>query len=201
MNRYRYEDLPPRAHAMVASMRAIGYDLATAIADLIDNSIFAGANNIWIKYHWEGSGSWIYILDDGHGMSEEKLKEAMRLGSQSPLDERDPKDLGRFGLGLKTASFSQCRVTTVYTKTPEGVTSIRCWDLDHIEETQRWELDTIPPENTESILSNLDRLSHGTMVLWQKVDRVVEMDDLDDEEGMRRGHFTINFSRCKGISR
>ncbi len=180
----RYENLPPRAHAMVASMRAIGYDLATAIADLIDNSIFAGANNVWIKYHWEGSDSWIYILDDGHGMREEKLREAMRLGSQSPLDERDPKDLGRFGLGLKTASFSQCRVTTVYTKTPEGVTSVRCWDLDHIEETQRWELDTIPPENTESILANLDSLSHGTMVLWQRVDRVVEVDDPDDKEGM-----------------
>lgn len=181
----RYEDLPPRAHAMIASMRAIGYDLAMAIADLIDNSIFAGANNIWIKYHWEGSGSWIYILDDGHGMSEEKLKEAMRLGSQSPLDERDPKDLGRFGLGLKTASFSQSRVITVYTKTPEGVTSTRCWDLDHIEETQRWELDTIPPENTESILAELDELPHGTMVLWQELDRVVEVDDPDNKEGMK----------------
>ncbi|MBW1675729.1 MAG: ATP-binding protein [Deltaproteobacteria bacterium] len=181
----RYEDLPPRADAMVASMRAIGYDLAMAIADLIDNSIFAGAGNIWIKYHWEGSGSWIYILDDGHGMSEEKLKEAMRLGSQSPSEERDPKDLGRFGLGLKTASFSQCRVITVYTKTPEGATSLRCWDLDHVEETQRWELDTIPPKDTESILANLDELPHGTMVLWQGLDRVVEADDPDDEEGMR----------------
>ena len=181
----RYENLPPRAHAMVASMRAIGYDLAMAIADLIDNSIFAVAKNIWIKYHWEGLKSWVYILDDGHGMSEEKLREAMRLGSQSPLNERDPKDLGRFGLGLKTASFSQCRVVTVYTKTTEGTTSIRCWDLDHIEKTQRWELDTIPPENTESILANLDELPHGTMVLWQGLDRVIEVDDPDDADGMR----------------
>jgi len=181
----RYEDLPPRADAMIASMRAIGYDLAMAIADLIDNSIFAGARNIWIKYHWEGSDSWIYVLDDGHGMNEEELKEAMRLGSQSPLEERDPKDLGRFGLGLKTASFSQCRAITVYTKTRDGLTSLRCWNLDHVEETHRWELDTVPPENTESILANLDELPHGTMVLWQILDRIVEVDNPDDESGMK----------------
>jgi hypothetical protein len=181
----RYEDMPPRADAMVASMRAIGYDLAMAIADLIDNSIYAGADHMWIKYHWEGSGSWIYILDDGHGMREEKLKEAMRLGSQSPSEERDPEDLGRFGLGLKTASFSQCRVFTVYSKTPEGATSLRCWDLNHVEETRRWELDTIPPENAESILKDLDELPQGTMVLWQELDRVVDVDEPDDDEGMR----------------
>jgi hypothetical protein len=182
----RYENLPPRADAMVSSMRAIGYDLAMAIADLIDNSIFAGASNIWIKYHWEGLNSWIYILDNGYGMNEEKLREAMRLGSQSPLEERDQKDLGRFGLGLKTASFSQCRVATVYTKIPEGTTSLRCWNLNHIEKTKRWELDTIPPENTEPILATLNELPHGTMVLWQELDRVIEViDEHDNESGMK----------------
>lgn len=181
----RYEDLPPRADAMVASMRAIGYDLAMAIADLIDNSIFADAKNIWIKYHWEGPDSWIYILDNGVGMTEEKLKEAMRLGSQSPLEERDPKDLGRFGLGLKTASFSQCKKITVNTKTSDGKKAIRCWNLDHVQKTQKWELDTMPPENTESILVNLDELSHGTLVLWQGLDRVIEHEEADEETGMR----------------
>lgn len=181
----RYEDLPPRADAMVASMRAIGYDLAMAIADLIDNSIFADATEIRIRYHWEGPDSWIYILDDGQGMSEGKLKEAMRLGSQSPLEERDPKDLGRFGLGLKTASFSQCRIITVYTREPKGSTALRCWNLDHVEETRRWELDTIPPENAKSILANLDKLPHGTVVLWQGLDRIIEVDNQDNKEGMK----------------
>ncbi len=181
----RYEDLPPRADAMVASMRAIGYDLAMAIADLIDNSIFAGSKNIWIKYHWKGPDSWIYILDDGGGMNEEKLKEAMRLGSQSPAEERDLKDLGRFGLGLKTASFSQCRIITVYTKTSKSAPALRCWNLDHVEKTQKWELDTVPPKNTESILADLDRLSHGTMILWQGLDRVIDVDNIDEKEGMK----------------
>lgn len=66
----KYENAPPRADAMIASMRAIGYDLSMAIADLVDNSIFAGAKNITVKYHWAGPDSWIYILDDGNGMKE-----------------------------------------------------------------------------------------------------------------------------------
>lgn len=181
----RYEDMPPLASAMIASMRAIGYDLPMAIADLIDNSIFAGASNIWIKYHWEGPSSWIYVLDDGRGMSEGELKNAMKFGSKSPVEERDPKDLGRFGLGLKTASFSQCKVFTVYTKTADSRTSTRCWDLDHVEKSQKWELDTLPPEKSKCILTDLDRLSHGTMVLWQELDRVVEASYDEESEGMQ----------------
>ncbi len=191
----RYEELPPLAGSMIASMRAIGYDLSMAIADLIDNSIFAGANNIWIKYHWEGSDSWIYTLDDGQGMNEEELKNAMRLGSKSPVEERDPEDLGRFGLGLKTASFSQCRIFTVYTKTADGKTSVRCWDLDHVERSMKWELDTIPPRNSETILSDLDGLPHGTMVLWQSLDRVIGPSITDDVEGMQL--FYNKFSAAK----
>ena len=99
--------------------------------------------------------------------------------------ERDPRDLGRFGLGLKTASFSQCRVFTVYTKTADGKTSIRCWDLDHVEKSQKWELDTIPPEKSKNILADLDRLPHGTMVLWQRLDRIVEASEPDENEGMQ----------------
>src|SRR3990172_4008393 len=102
-----FEECPPRADAMIHSLRAFGYDLGMAIADLIDNSIFAGAKNIWVKYAWNDGKPWIRIMDDGIGMTEESLVEAMRLGTQSPLEERDSKDLGRFGLGLKTASFSQ----------------------------------------------------------------------------------------------
>lgn len=181
----RFEEAPPRADAMISSMRAIGYDLGMAIADLIDNSIFAEAKNIWIGYHWEGLDSWIYILDNGHGMNEEKLKEAMRLGSQNPSEKRDKKDLGRFGLGLKTASFSQCKVVTVYTKIQEGATALRCWNLDHVEETRKWELDTLPPENTESILAHLDGLSNGTLVIWQGLDKIVEVEDPEDKEGMK----------------
>ena len=111
---------------------AFGYDLKRAVADLIDNSISAGAKNIWVIENWGGLKSYIGILDDGSGMSEKTLFEAMRLGSKNPLEDRDENDLGRFGLGLKTASFSQCRLLTVRSKTKKGEISTRCWDLDYI---------------------------------------------------------------------
>ena len=99
-------DCPPRADAMIHSLRAIGYDLGMAIADLIDNSIFVEAKTININYDWNNGQPWVRITDDGNGMTETALNEAMRLGSSSPLERRAPTDLGRFGLGLKTASFS-----------------------------------------------------------------------------------------------
>jgi hypothetical protein len=162
-----------------------------SIADLIDNSIYAQAKNIWVKYHWEGSDSWVYILDDGHGMAESELRDAMRLGSQSPLEKREPKDLGRFGLGLKTASFAQCRVLTVYSKTADLKTSVRSWDLDHVEKTKKWELGLSAPSQTEHITKDLEGLPHGTMVLWQKLDRIVESESSHDEVAMN--NFYKNF--------
>ncbi len=175
-----YEEVPPRADALIASLRAMGYGLPMAIADLIDNSVSAKAKNVWIDYHWAGPDSWIRILDDGLGMTEKRLKEAMRLGSQSPNEDRSPEDLGRFGLGLKTASFSQCKMLTVHTKTPNGEISTRFWDLDHIEQSKRWELGSGVSEDTKGLLSRLDDLPHGTIVLWQKLDRVIEDSEEDD---------------------
>src|ERR1043166_6394813 len=105
----RYKIANPCPAALIESLRSIGYNLPTAIADIIDNSITAHANNIDATLHWAGSDSWIRIDDDGDGMSEPELFEAMRPGSQNPLETRSSDDLGRFGLGLKTASFSQAR--------------------------------------------------------------------------------------------
>lgn len=115
-----YEELKtanatPAAASMVETFRAMGYSL-NSMADILDNSISAGANNIWISRIWKGGQSIITIKDDGIGMNHQELIEAMRPGSQNPLEERSKSDLGRFGLGLKTASFSQCRRLTVYSK-------------------------------------------------------------------------------------
>src|SRR5688500_8727162 len=107
-----YDIVNPDPAALVESLRAFGYTTSTAIADLIDNSIAAGARNVWVNFYWDGPNSWIRIDDDGSGMNEVELIAAMRPGSKSARDERDPKDLGRFGLGLKSASFSQCRLLT-----------------------------------------------------------------------------------------
>ena len=104
-----YEIVEPDAAAMTEALRAFGYDLSTAIADILDNSISARAKKVDIQFHWAGARSWIRISDNGNGMDAEELKAAMRLGSRNPREERAAADLGRFGLGLKTASFSQCR--------------------------------------------------------------------------------------------
>ena len=119
---------------LIQSLRAFGYDITyTAIADLIDNSITANASEIHIQFTWGNDNKpWITISDNGNGMTEDELFEAMKPGSKSPLDIRNDNDLGRFGLGLKTASFSQCRRLTVITKTTKTSIALRCWDLDFV---------------------------------------------------------------------
>ena len=107
--------MPPDPAALIESMRAFGYSLPSAIADLVDNSISARATAIDVRLHWAGEDSWIAVVDDGDGMNADAVTSAMRLGSRNPDEARDPGDLGRFGLGLKTASFSQARCLTVAT--------------------------------------------------------------------------------------
>ena len=106
-------DVPPDPAALIESMRAFGYSLPTAVADLIDNSISAGARSIDVEFDWDGANSTLAVVDDGGGMDERTLTEAMRLGTRSPVEERAPTDLGRFGLGLKSAAWSQARSLTV----------------------------------------------------------------------------------------
>ena len=110
------EEVNPSASALIEALRSFGYSVSTSIADLIDNSISAGASVIDVDLRWTGPDTIATIRDDGRGMSEEELRDAMKAGSRSPLEERSPEDLGRFGLGLKTASFSQARSLTVASK-------------------------------------------------------------------------------------
>ncbi len=184
------EEVSPNAYAMVASMRAIGYNLPMAIADIIDNSISAEAKNIWIDFDWANGDPWIRVKDDGRGMTEDELREAMRLCGKGPDETREPEDLGRFGLGLKTASFSQCRLLTVKSKVKNGTTSTRCWDLDLIEKTKKWQLRLSPPENAEPMLEDLAIMENGTVVLWQQLDRVIDKhDDITDAETVFNNKF------------
>ncbi|MGE0638848.1 MAG: ATP-binding protein [Thermoanaerobaculia bacterium] len=163
---------PPRAASLVESLRAFGYELPSAIADLVDNSISAKANNIWVDFYWKGDLSVIAVTDDGDGMTESALVAAMRPGSQSPLKERSPLDLGRFGLGLKTASFSQCRKVTVRSRVRRAGPSTRCWDLDHVSRVDEWQLLRAGDEASERQFERLASLPSGTTVVWQKLDRV-----------------------------
>jgi hypothetical protein len=163
----------PHAAALVESLRAFGYELPTAIADLVDNSISADARTVSIDFHWDGERSIIAVTDDGRGMTEAQLAEAMRLGSKSPLAARDPGDYGRFGLGMKTASFSQCRRLTVRTRVSRGETVTRCWDLDHIARVDAWQMLRDADEPANQRLGSFSKLKHGTAVIWQKMDRLV----------------------------
>jgi hypothetical protein len=181
------ERVAPHAQVMIESLRAYGYSPATAIADLIDNSIAAEAKNIWIRFHWAGKESYISVLDDGLGMDDATLSKAMRPGSRSPSEERGPNDLGRFGMGLKTASFSQCRRLTVRSKMNSGESGIRRWDIDYVRETNDWLLLKTAPPETEKRMTSLDALPHGTIVLWEYMDWLLgQIPDLDESEGQSR---------------
>ncbi len=165
------EETPPKAGAMINTFRAFGYNLQTAVADILDNSISAKAENIWIQYEWDGEKSWVSITDDGQGMDKDELIAAMTPGSKDPQDERDENDLGRFGLGLKTSSFSQCKALTVITKKKDHILNKRHWDLDFVNETGKWNLlDYLSDSKFMDPLSNLEK---GTTVLWEKLDRLV----------------------------
>lgn len=163
--------LPPQASSLTESMRDIGYRLETAIADIIDNSIAAAASKVEICFNFNSGNPTLGILDDGCGMTRSELIDAMRHGSVHPRSERTDGDLGRFGLGLKTASFSQCRQFAVVSRR-NGETSGAVWDLDTISEENEWILGILE-ENEIQESPYVNKLkSVGTLVLWNKLDRL-----------------------------
>ena len=191
----------PEAASMIETFRAIGYSLETAVADIIDNSITACAKQVTIQRYWDGGKSIITIKDDGFGMTNEELIHAMRPGAQNPMAEREEKDLGRFGLGLKTASFSQCRKLTVISK-KNGATSFWTWDLDFVAECKKWNLIHWCPENFKD---SLDDVASGTIVIWSYLDRIVPQNTANSNEAAKekfstalqkvREHIAMTFHR------
>jgi len=165
----RRADATPHAASLIEGLRDIGYSLETAISDIVDNSITAGARQIRIITDACIDDPLIAILDDGGGMAEDELIAAMRPGSRNPLATRDEPDLGRFGLGLKSASFSQCRRLTVVSR-KYGRTSAAVWDLDDVAERNEW---TVQLPDDVTGIPRVEQLgATGTLVLWQKLDRL-----------------------------
>ena len=195
--------LTPYAPAIVESMRAIGYSLESAVADIIDNSIAAGASKINV-YFKPFDEPLIAIIDDGRGMDPSELTEAMRHGGSGLNVQRQPADLGRFGLGLKTASLSQCRrLTVISLNDKETKPSARVWDLDLIEQKEDWVLH-IPDSDIEISEMPYVRLllkqGHGTIVLWQQLDRLVAgetgiLEAFDEKMPRVREHLSLVFHR------
>ncbi|MCJ8154121.1 ATP-binding protein [Chryseobacterium sp. SSA4.19] len=199
----KYDIVRPEPESLLQSTRSFGYSVETAIADLIDNSITANATKIKISFGIDRYSSFVRIEDNGKGMNEKELLNAMKVGSFNPLDDRHENDLGRFGLGLKTASFSQCRRLTVKTRNKSGKGFIRCWDLDIVKEKKDWVLlRNCVDKVSEKNLGEFSEGGSGTIVLWEKLDRLMESRELklDKEHFYRkfdnvRKHLGLTFHR------
>ena len=163
----------PTADILMISMRAMGYSFESAIADIIDNSISASAKNVFLKFPIDPMDCYVAICDDGFGMTKEELFDAMKYGSEQKRGNRAADDLGRFGLGLKAASLSQCRKLTVASK-KDGVISAYIWDLDVILEKKDWYMIECSAYDISNIrqISWLDNVDSGTIVVWENFDLI-----------------------------
>ena len=177
----RIVEAPPNVVGELKTLMKIGYTLETSIADIIDNSIAAKAKKIEIEipYSTENGEPFISIKDDGKGMTEKELISNMVIGCKDPDDERETGDLGRFGSGMKTASFSQARKLTVITKSKGQKLHGAVWDIDRIIKDNKWNLEVLSTKEVLEIehlnLSSKDE--SGTQIIWEKLERYSQEKD------------------------
>ena len=179
MSNSKYTKNIPAADTLMGSMRSMGYSFESAIADVIDNSISANANSIHILFPKDPLKPLaVGIWDNGSGMDKDTLFEAMRYGSSSAKTERSENDLGRFGLGLKSASLSQCKVLTVISK-KDGILSGYSWDYNYIIETKEWYVRELTPSEIKQLpySHSLEAFEHGTLVIWEDFDVLYKSSD------------------------
>lgn len=163
----------PDANILMNSMRSMGYTFESAVADIVDNSISAGASDIQIFFPVDPSDCSVAICDNGCGMTSDELFEAMKYGTNHHGEQRADNDLGRFGLGLKSASFSQCRRLTVISKKNDTLSACT-WDLDYIDShpEEGWSLARHSDDEIRELkhVEWLDGKKTGTVVVWEKFD-------------------------------
>lgn len=192
-------DVPPDP-SLLESMRSIGYTVESAVADVVDNSIAANAKSVDIQFSATGPFQ-ISVVDDGFGMSRTEAVNAMRLAARGPSHERSADDLGRFGLGLKTASLSQCRTLTIITKKDGQLSALR-WSLDHVITSGSWSLIELDQTDAKELLgwSQLEASPNGTLVHWGDLDQLAMTEgglqhDLDRVAQRVRDHVALVFHR------
>lgn len=173
--------LPPPAASLMKSVRGVGYSTKTAIADLIDNSISADASCVWIRFDWDGTDSVISVRDDGIGMDSDEIDCAMTFGSRNPEEQREASQLGRFGLGLKTASLSQSARFAVIGKRTGEARVVRVWDLEEVASSNEWLCGDSLNDRERECAAALAESSSGTVVIWSRLDRLVGIVQHDDE--------------------
>lgn len=198
-----YKIILPFAPILVESTRSIGYSFESALADIIDNSVSKGAKKIFVNYD-SMEPQYAAVIDDGCGMDPSELELAMRYGSKSSLETRDQDDLGRFGLGLKMASLSQCRKLTVATK-KNGIICAAQWNLDLITERKDWVLLWYNENDIDKIrfIGELRSRDSGTIVIWEDFDRTTKgsadkAKTFDEKIEIARNHISLVFHRFIG---
>lgn len=190
-------EIAPYAGALLKSLRGFGYSPETALADLVDNSISVGADHIDLSIDWNDGDPRIAVRDDGPGMSYEALLDGMRFGGDEDM-ERGPEDLGRFGLGMKTASLSQCQRLTVISY-HAGCTSSMCWDVQKVLKAKTWCVETgTLPEPFEHVAIPTD--TEGTLIALERMDELGGLYGLNKEDFFSkikdvRDHFSMVFHR------
>jgi hypothetical protein len=192
-------DLPPKADNFIDSQRKYGYSFQSALADIIDNSITAKSRNLNINF-FPGENS-LTILDDGHGMSEKELIDAMVFGSGDPSKPRAPDDLGRFGMGLKSASISQCKKLIVISRKDQKFSGA-IWDVDLIKKTGKWTLEVLNKNDIKKFLikHEVDNFDVGTLVIWDNIDSIQgnaheQPDEQNRNIANAKDHLRLTFHR------
>lgn len=195
--------LIPDAPKLIESTRSIGYSFESAMADIIDNSIAKAASTISVEFS-SSAPQYIAFIDDGCGMNSEELIAAMKYGSSDSLDDRDKDDLGRFGLGMKMASLSQCRKLTVISSKSGELSAVQ-WDLDYINQTGKWTLKVFNRQEMENLRFHdvLKMKKSGTVVLWEDFDRLLggasDVEKVFDEKMQSaKRHIALVFHRFMG---
>ena len=191
--RYR-NDMSPEPKSHIKTLMRIGYDFNSAIADIIDNSITAKAKKINIICPPETDNPFLTIVDNGIGMEPEELIQNMRIGCKDPNQKRDAGDLGRFGSGMKTASFSHARRLTVISHKKGKKIAAACWDIDEIEEKNAWCLRELNEKDIKD-LEHLDKeliKGVGTQLIWEKIKKFEETDHNNSKNSIETSMVDLN---------
>ena len=167
--------LAPDPKRVIEGLRDTGYVFNTAVCDVVDNSVAAEASLIDLRLQMDFGGSLtFFIADNGFGMDEAGLLNAMKYGSKS--GNGSSISLGKFGLGLKTASTAFCRRLSVVTRKSKGAEVLKAtWDLDHVAQVGDWQLIFPDISKDESgIFEEITQGGSGTLVVWENTDRVLK---------------------------